>query len=312
MRKILRQLPRKGDMPGVTQTDVINQSHPGYIGPMPQYNIKDELQIGYPPDMFSGPLLKGGKILSRFKDAISNLYKGKVPTSVLKKMPAGMLAKHGIRAAWRPSSVPRLTPEQLLRLRSWRSAYLNIDGALHWPGGPRAVMGGRYLGRPRGVFPKTKGAAQAEHVNPAWTLDDLGLPRTQSNNPLGGLLDRVVSPTGSRIGRQVHPGDMGSRGFDILDEAYTGGRMVRGGPSKSTVAPGGKTPKTTSNIPANPLTPMDNLNFQYKNAATEYGLDFKELKRIANKDIKRGHSPEDAYYWALENLMTELSPKILY
>ena len=82
MSEILNELPIKGDMPGVTRTDVINQSHPGFIGPIPEYNIKDELQMGYPPDMFSGPLLKGGKVLSRFKDAISNLYKGKVPTSV--------------------------------------------------------------------------------------------------------------------------------------------------------------------------------------------------------------------------------------
>ncbi len=296
MSEILNELPIKGDMPGIRQADVINQSHPGFIGPMPEYNIQDELQMGYPPDIFGGPLLKGGKVLSRFKNAISNLYKGEVPTSVLKKMPAGMLAKHGIRAAWRPSSVPRLTPEQLLTLRSPRPAIYSLAS---------------------GVFPKTKEAAQygakqkwlhggrgplAEHTNPAWVLDDLGLPKTEYGD-LGGMLGKIVNPGGARIGRQVHPGDMGSRGFDILDEAYTGGRMVRGGPSKPTVAPGRKTPKVTSNIPVNPVTPMDKLNFQYKNVSTEYGVNFNKLKKIADSNIKRGHSPEDAYYWALEDLL---------
>ena len=90
--------------------------------------------------------------------------------------------------------------------------------------------------------------------------------------------------------------------LDILDDAYTGGRFSRGATSTTGAVPGGRTPKVTSNIPANPLTPINKLNFQYKNLANEYGVNFNKLKKMADKDIKQGFNPEDAYYWALEQL----------
>jgi len=211
MSEILNELPIKGDMPGVTQTDVINQSHPGYIGPMPEYRIEDEMKMGYPPDMFSGPLLKGGKILSRFKDAISNLYKNPM------RGVADWLAQAG---AMGPTSKGMAIQNALRKER------LAVDPGLRRKLILEGLKKSRFI--PKKELPST---------NPAWVLDDLGLPKTEYGN-LGGILGQVVNPTGARIGRQVHPGDMGSRGLDILDEAYTRGRMVRGGTSKPIVAPG--------------------------------------------------------------------------
>ena len=89
---------------------------------------------------------------------------------------------------------------------------------------------------------------------------------------------------------------------DIIDKAYTGGRMIRGLTSKPTVAPFKTTSKPTSNIPTNPLTEMDKLTFEYKNLSTEYGVNFNKLKKLADDYIKRGHSSQDSYWWAFDDL----------
>ena len=39
----LQALFEKGDLPGITQADVVNQAHPGYIGPIPEDQLPRNL-----------------------------------------------------------------------------------------------------------------------------------------------------------------------------------------------------------------------------------------------------------------------------
>ena len=102
----LQALFEKGDLPGVTQADVVNQAHPGYIGPIPEdqlprnlfqeqydanmhnFGIDEEMLFdiatGSGAPMAIGSVAKGGKSL--LNSLLKKLSKGKKATESEKKL----------------------------------------------------------------------------------------------------------------------------------------------------------------------------------------------------------------------------------
>ena len=102
----LQALFEKGDLPGVTQADVVNQAHPGYIGPIPEdqlprnlfqeqydanmhnFGIDEEMLFdiatGSGAPMAIGSVAKGGKSL--LNSLLEKLRRGKKATASEKKL----------------------------------------------------------------------------------------------------------------------------------------------------------------------------------------------------------------------------------
>lgn len=201
MSNPLNTVLQKGDMPGITQVDVINQSHPGYFSPIGQRNLGQEkaVAMGMTPEM---------------EEMIMNMAMGSSPMAI------GSMTKG---------------------LNTMTTGAKNIKGAL---GNFLSKISSKLTNRPgsqdlSGAYAAREKALKGltSKINPQHWSEPQTLKQLLDLKSFGGPGFGGPGHVTGSIGARRHPFDMGSRGIDILHEAYTKGRFIPGRAGK-TVAPG--------------------------------------------------------------------------